>query len=87
MELGIPGGLYNVGTGSDISIKELAEMIAGIVGFQGDIVFDTSKPDGTPRKLLDVSRLKGLGWTSSRNLEAAVREVVAGYERTLPTAA
>jgi GDP-L-fucose synthase len=87
MELGIPGGLYNVGTGTDVSIRELAEMIAKIVGFTGKIEFDATKPDGTPRKLLDVSRLKELGWTATRPLEAAVREVIADYERTLATAA
>lgn len=58
----------NVGTGIDCSIRDLAETMAEVVGFQGDIVFDSSKPDGTPRKLLDVSRLKSLGWQSSISL-------------------
>ncbi len=52
----------NVGTGEDVSIRELAAIVAEVVGFDGEIVWDTSKPDGTPRKLLDVSRLRGLGW-------------------------
>jgi GDP-L-fucose synthase len=55
----------NVGTGTDLSIKELAQTIAEVVGFDGEIRFDTSKPDGTPRKLLDVSKLGALGWKSS----------------------
>ena len=54
--------IINVGTGEDVTIRELAETIAAIAGFRGDLVFDRSKPDGTPRKLLDVSRLKSLGW-------------------------
>ncbi len=58
-------GHLNVGTGKDISILELAEMIAGIVGWQGDFVFDTTMPDGTYRKLLDVSKLNSLGWAAS----------------------
>ena len=59
----------NVGTGIDCTIRELAETMAKIVGFTGKIVFDTSKPDGTPRKLMDVSRLKALGWEASTSLE------------------
>ncbi len=59
----------NVGTGRDVTIAELATMMARIVGFEGDIEFDTSKPDGTPRKLLDVSRARSLGWESSVALE------------------
>lgn len=58
------GEFVNVGTGKDISIKELAETIARVVGFNSDIIWDSSKPNGTPRKLLDVSRLTSLGWTS-----------------------
>ena len=52
----------NVGTGSDVTIRELAETIAEVTGFTGRLVFDTSKPDGTPRKLMDVSRLADMGW-------------------------
>lgn len=64
----------NVGTGIDCTIRQLAETIAGVTGFSGDLVFDTSKPDGTPRKLLDVSRLKLLGWEASISLEKGLRE-------------
>jgi GDP-L-fucose synthase len=69
--------ILNVGTGEDLTIVELAEMIRGIAGYSGRIVYDTSKPDGTPRKLLDVSRLHALGWRSRielrRGLESAYR--------------
>lgn len=58
----------NVGTGEDISILDLAKMIKKIVGFEGDIVTDLSKPDGTPRKLLDMSQLKNIGWNSTISL-------------------
>ncbi len=58
----------NIGTGQDVTIRELAETIAGVVGYGGDFRYDTSKPDGTPRKLLDVSRLRELGWTATTTL-------------------
>ena len=66
--------LYNVGTGKDITIKELAETIQKIVGHQGKIVWDDSKPDGTPRKLMDVSKLKLEGWTYSTELEVGIQK-------------
>jgi GDP-L-fucose synthase len=69
----------NVGTGSDVSIRELAETIARAVGFTGRIEFDRSKPDGTPRKLLDVTRLEKLGWHSSIELEDGIRFTYAWY--------
>lgn len=69
----------NVGTGLEISIKELAQLVAGAVGFEGEILWDTSKPDGTPRKLLDVSRLQALGWQASISLEAGLKRTVADY--------
>lgn len=69
----------NVGTGADCSIRELAETMARVTGFSGRIVFDTSKPDGTPRKLLDVSRLKALGWQASIDLETGLRETYAWF--------
>ena len=65
MEAGYAGGLLNVGTGTDVTIRELAELVMAVVGFDGELEFDASKPDGTPRKLLDVSRLQALGWTAS----------------------
>ena len=67
------GELVNIGCGTDVTIRELAELVARIVGFTGRLAFDTSKPDGTPRKLLDVGRLSALGWTPSITLEEGVR--------------
>lgn len=64
----------NVGTGVDCTIRELAETMKKVVGFEGELVFDTSKPDGTPRKLMDVSRLKALGWQASISLEAGLTD-------------
>lgn len=64
----------NVGSGVDCTIRELAETIARVTGFSGDLVWDSSKPDGTPRKLLDVSRLRGLGWQASIGLEDGLRD-------------
>lgn len=62
----------NVGSGTDVTIRELAETVARVTGFTGQLVFDTSKPDGTPRKLMDVSRLERLGWTASIALEQGI---------------
>ncbi len=65
--------IVNVGVGEDITIRELAELVRDTVGYKGDIIFDTSKPDGTPRKLLDVSRLNGLGWRSKIPLGEGIK--------------
>lgn len=65
--------IVNVGTGSDISIKDLAELIKKIIGYKGNIEWDSSKPDGTPKKLLDVSKLSGLGWESTTSLEKGIQ--------------
>ncbi|MBW0162559.1 MAG: GDP-L-fucose synthase [Sediminibacterium sp. Gen4] len=67
--------MWNVGLGSDISIADLAQLIGTITGFQGTIHFDATKPDGTPRKLMDVSKLKALGWQASISLEDGIRQV------------
>jgi len=72
METGYDGPLVNIGTGSDLTIRALAEMVCRVVGFQGDLVFDASKTDGTPRKLMDVSRLASLGWKAPTSLEAGI---------------
>tara|TARA_R110002124_G_scaffold185407_1_gene352840 strand:+ start:1353 stop:2249 length:897 start_codon:yes stop_codon:yes gene_type:complete len=69
------GGFVNVGSGSEISISDLATMVKEIVGFQGKIIFDTSKPDGTPRKIMDVSRLSSLGWENSIALKQGIEKV------------
>ena len=67
-------GFINIGSGKEISIGDLARLIKDIVGFEGDLVFDKSKPDGTPRKLLDITRLKNLGWEPKIGLEEGIRE-------------
>jgi len=72
----------NVGTGTDVTIRELAEQVAAAVGYQGEILWDTTKPDGTPRKLLDVSRLRDLGWTARIPLEEGLRSTVADFLAT-----
>jgi len=69
----------NVGVGQDISIRELAELIREVVGFMGEVHFDTSKPDGTPRKLLDVSKLKALGWRARIPLREGLRQTYRWY--------
>jgi len=69
----------NIGSGKDIHISELALMIKDIVGFKGNIIFDNSKPDGTPRKLLDVSRLHTLGWENKMSLENRIQETYSWY--------
>jgi GDP-L-fucose synthase len=66
--------IINVGCGYDVAIRELAQLVAKVVGVDVDLVFDTSKPDGTPRKLLDISRLQKLGWKSRINLEDGIRD-------------
>ncbi len=73
--------VVNVGCGEDVSIRELAEIIYRVVGFEGRLTFDTTKPDGTPRKLLDVSILKGLGWAPSIPLEDGIRRTYEWYLR------
>lgn len=69
----------NVGTGSDVTIREIAETIAGVVGFEGETAWDASKPDGTPQKLLDVSKLAEAGWTAKIGLEEGLKRTVAWY--------
>jgi GDP-L-fucose synthase len=70
----------NVGVGQDISIKELAELIKNVIGFEGSIEWDSSKPDGTPRKLLDVSRINALGWEASVSLEDGIKSTYSWFQ-------
>jgi GDP-L-fucose synthase len=79
--------IINVGVGRDISVRELAELIREVVGYEGRIDHDTSRPDGTPRKLMDVSRLTGLGWTASIPLEEGVRRTYEWFLEHGPAAA
>jgi GDP-L-fucose synthase len=69
----------NIGSGQELSIRELAEKIAAVVGFGGEIVHDLTKPDGTPRKLLDTSRLDDLGWSAPTNLDEGLRRTYEWY--------
>jgi GDP-L-fucose synthase len=73
LENKLPDSLYNVGTGEDLTIKELALTIQKIIGHTGDIIWDHTKPDGTPRKLMDVSKMHNLGWKHQVNLEAGIQ--------------
>ncbi len=70
----------NIGTGTEISIKELAHKIAQAAGFEGDILWDTSKPDGTPRKVLDVSRIRNLGWSPQVTLDEGITSTIEWYK-------
>jgi GDP-L-fucose synthase len=67
--------IVNIGTGEDLSIRELAELVRDITGYTGNIVFDSSKPDGTPRKLMDVNRMKEMGWQASIGLREGITAV------------
>lgn len=75
--------IVNVGVGQDVTIRELAELVAHSVAFEGDLVFDTSKPDGTPRKLLDTGRLTALGWQPKWSLRDGIAETYAWYTKQL----
>lgn len=75
----------NIGTGEDVSIKELAEIIRSVIGYTGTIIFDTSKPDGTPRKLLDVSKLHALGWKHTTPLVEGIQKTYAAFLEELET--
>jgi GDP-L-fucose synthase len=72
MEKNVTEGIYNIGCGNDVTIRELAETVMNVTGFGGTIVFDASKPDGTPRKLLDVSRLSEMGWQANTPLRQGI---------------
>ncbi|PHJ38312.1 hypothetical protein P378_10800 [Desulforamulus profundi] len=71
--------IINVGTGQDLTIKELAQLVKDIVGYRGNIVFDPAKPDGTPRKLLDVTKLTQLGWQAKIPLRQGIAGTYAWY--------
>jgi GDP-L-fucose synthase len=83
MEQGISEGLFNVGIGADVTIRELAETVMSVVGFKGEIAFDANKPDGTPRKLLNVERMRNLGWQAKISL----RDGIAGAYKDFLTKA
>lgn len=83
LENEVDDDLYNVGTGKDIAIKDLAHMIQRITGHAGKIVWDTDKPDGTPRKLLDVSKLHDMGWRHQIDLEDGIKETYAWFLKNI----
>lgn len=70
---------FNVGYGEEISIRELAELVKEVVGYSGEIIFDTAKPDGTPRKLTDISRIKALGWSPQVSLKEGIEDTYRWY--------
>jgi GDP-L-fucose synthase len=74
MENKLNDHLYNVGTGTDVTIKELALLIQKTVGHQGEIIWDSTKPDGTPRKLMDVSKMKEMGWSAKTDLVTGIQK-------------
>jgi GDP-L-fucose synthase len=77
--------LVNIGVGEDVTIRDLAETVKQVVGYDGELVFDASKPDGTPRKLMDVSVLGRLGWLAKTGLESGIAQAYAAYSSQLPS--
>ena len=71
--------LVNIGVGDDLTIRELAESVKRAVGYEGEIVFDTGKPDGTPRKLMDVNRLNSLGWVARTGMDAGLAQAYTDF--------
>lgn len=74
-------GLVNIGCGTDVSIKELAELIVAEVGYEGEIIFDATKPDGTPRKLMDTSKINSLGWIAGTKLVEGIQKTILEYKK------
>ena len=85
LENKLPEHLYNVGSGKDITIKELAETVQRVVGHQGNILWDASKPDGTPRKLMDVSKMTKLGWRYTTELEVGLKKTYEWFQNNIKT--
>ena len=83
LENELPEFLYNIGSGKDITIKELAETIQGVVGYKGNILWDKSKPDGTPRKLMDVSKMRDLGWSYSTELNEGIEKTYQWFLKNI----
>ena len=83
LENKLPDHLYNVGTGEDITIKNLAETIQEIVGHKGEIIWDATKPDGTPRKLMDISKMHQLGWKHKINLEEGIKKTYNWFKENI----
>jgi len=85
LENNLPEHLYNIGTGKEITIKKLAETIQSVTGHQGNILWDASKPDGTPRKLMDVSKMKEIGWEYSTELEDGIKKTYQWFLENIHT--
>ncbi len=85
MEKGYDGPLVNIGTGTDVTIRELAETVLRVVGFQGGLSFDSSKPDGTPRKLMNVSRMTALGWQARTSLSDGIAMAYKDFQARYTT--
>jgi GDP-L-fucose synthase len=85
VENNLPEYLYNIGTGKDISIKKLAETVQDVIGYKGKILWDTNKPDGTPRKLMDVSKMKEMRWQYSTELEDGLRKTYQWFLENIDT--
>lgn len=83
MKNNISDGIYNIGSGRDMAIRELAEVVSEVIGFRGKMVYDTTKPDGTPRKLLDVSRLSALGWDAKIGLHEGISRTYNHFLSTI----
>ena len=79
MEKNANEGIFNIGIGEEISIRKLAETVINVIGFKGEMIFDTDKPDGTPRKLVSVERLRQLGWQATTKLEDGIRKTYQGF--------
>lgn len=79
MESEIGDGIYNIGTGEDVTILQLVDMVMSVVGYQGEIIFDSTKPDGTMRKLLNVEKMRSLGWTSKTSLREGIEKAYANF--------
>ncbi len=71
--------IVNIGTGKDITIKEVAEIIEEVIGYKGEVLWDETKPDGTPRKLLDVTKINELGWKAETSLKDGIKKAYAWY--------
>jgi len=82
MEHHTEGGMINAGSGQEITIRELTEMMADVTGYRGRIVWDSSKPDGTPRKIMDNSRLAALGWRPKTTIRAGLEKMYAWFQAT-----
>ena len=82
LENDTPYSMVNVGSGEEVTIADLTRLICEVVGFQGDLIFDSEKPDGTPRKLADSSRLRGLGWKPALSLRQGLEDTYRWFTQT-----